>query len=1591
MSKNTIKNITPVSSKANNSVAANVQESKQGIQKDEHYEKEANSIAEQVVKSNDPPVDNNVLPKPVKPVVTPLVQKKKDDDDDDDEFTLNQNIQLKPLSFAKESSMEKGVSETTWLQRKIEGSQGGGEDISSDTREYMENRFQMDFSRVKVHNNTTADELSTRLQAKAFTTGNNIYFKKGNYNPHTKDGKQLLAHELTHVVQQNTELSPVIQRLPDGWVPPRAEIRANLTNVTFLPPESVTTLHLTYRQQGYAIILKTLIEDQYEEGLENRIPQIGAHWGRWSDPDLRPTDETETVIRSISIETPIMSELIEWLQSNNYRVSGISERELHIMRQGNSSVDLYSVLREYFPSWLTLFIFQRLMARHQSLLTEYREDMERANSTYETTVYANQSDRPDVYERTVSALSVSVDVLEAIRQDLIIGSLDTTSNFYRLIWREVDFGLPDTIRDEMLAARFLSFCYTQPEYARRASQEHAARIEIIRRFVNIAIPQASLREGEEVLFDSPSPYNVPPMAATITSYPPLLPLPGFSSTLPVSLAVRGANYDFSMDLVTRNISDSAAVVFRYDYQWQMAYLPLDTILSLENPEAIDQAEGETLEPSLGTEIIERMNRAARYREQDIETMEDELGIFSITTRPLVEINALLRSLGAVISSVWREINQPRHEETFVFSRPGLYFVSCLAGYQPEGDEAVVRVPSSAIYPYPVYVQDPERLASHYLYNSQSQVMSQHRRIDAIRERLGGSEDLSEEERSELQQELHELQILIGNDLGAEIVLRRDAIVRAVFEREKLRIEHLPEEQLTEQLNTRLQTIETALSSNNAYTEALVTLAGQIIEERSDASRDDRTYYRPLKQGLDRYSSILTVRGRRGLSNPLRLRAYFIGDEGATIPLNLEYVHNEEDNEYIISDLTTPDSEDTSIGDDETDEENTPAIVLGVVKLLREMSYGQRGYVAVEWNNHRYVKPVTASPGAIITEGIENVVSIAELALVAAAPFTGGASLAFLVPIGIVGAIPSAYRLIRRIENETYRLDLAMITDIVAILGAGVQVGAALRIVRIPGRIGRIVLGFGPNALQGIIITATLWEEIEQVSNDTNLSEGAKRARILAAFGSALYQLGMMVGQDAMDLAYERGAPRPADVDAPTHAPDAEPGLHAPDVETPAPVPDAEAGHPVPDVETPAPVPDAEAGQPAPDAETSGQAPEPSLHESIEETLARGQAAREHGHVSSEVRSLTIRLEGLLRQFESLRQRAIESNNPRLAEAIEDYIHQARDVHRELMDNQDNLDAQGTARDLIDTMTETRNHLRGQIEPQPDVEEGSPDEADPTPEQPQDIVPTTPVPEGGTSSAPEVTHQTPADLIGPDGFEGTHGARLNELYERYKDQDPHRVDVTPEEWAYRTRGEARGLLDSLLPEGWARRASRRRGSSEHGIVDVTVTREMVEDYPSDVTFETPIQVGDTLPLRQSSDRPSTSVLRRLFIDRLSVMSSDARAHFNEAVRRTIERYSMPELRERGLVFFDEDGQQRFWPADDLGNAWEVHHIIELRWGGTNAPDNLIAIPYREHNSISAWWRRWAERILQDPALQEAFDDPDAQGEHRPELPETLNFE
>lgn len=92
-------------------------------------------------------------------------------------------------------------------------SASGGQPLPPSVRAFFAPRFGQDFSQVRVHASNQAAESARAIQARAFTFGQTVAFANGEYAPHTRAGRKLLAHELAHVAQQQGDsLGPIVQR-----------------------------------------------------------------------------------------------------------------------------------------------------------------------------------------------------------------------------------------------------------------------------------------------------------------------------------------------------------------------------------------------------------------------------------------------------------------------------------------------------------------------------------------------------------------------------------------------------------------------------------------------------------------------------------------------------------------------------------------------------------------------------------------------------------------------------------------------------------------------------------------------------------------------------------------------------------------------------------------------------------------------------------------------------------------------------------------------------------------------------------------------------------------------------------------------------------------------------------------------------------------------------------------------------------------------------------------------------------------------------------------------------------------------------------
>lgn len=129
---------------------------------------------------------------------------------------INTNRPVPSLSPAAGSTLQtardSGTPNAHGLSNHIASRLGGGAPLPAQTRRFMESGFGRNFSDVRIHTDATSHQLNQRLNAHAFTTGRDIFFSRGGFQPESSAGRHLLAHELAHVVQQRGAPVLSIQR-----------------------------------------------------------------------------------------------------------------------------------------------------------------------------------------------------------------------------------------------------------------------------------------------------------------------------------------------------------------------------------------------------------------------------------------------------------------------------------------------------------------------------------------------------------------------------------------------------------------------------------------------------------------------------------------------------------------------------------------------------------------------------------------------------------------------------------------------------------------------------------------------------------------------------------------------------------------------------------------------------------------------------------------------------------------------------------------------------------------------------------------------------------------------------------------------------------------------------------------------------------------------------------------------------------------------------------------------------------------------------------------------------------------------------------
>ena len=181
-----------------------------------------------------------------------------------------EELQMKPI--LQRNGGVGGGAASEKLEQKIESARGSGQSLDSGLQTKMGDAMGADFSGVKIHTDSQSDQLNRSIQAKAFTTGKDVFFRQGAYAPQSEGGQELIAHELTHVVQQGgagIQTKPTLQAKtsPPG-MSYKKDNKTNLKAIARQPQSSPKISHLAPK----TIQREVLLDPGIKADVKNKTP-----------------------------------------------------------------------------------------------------------------------------------------------------------------------------------------------------------------------------------------------------------------------------------------------------------------------------------------------------------------------------------------------------------------------------------------------------------------------------------------------------------------------------------------------------------------------------------------------------------------------------------------------------------------------------------------------------------------------------------------------------------------------------------------------------------------------------------------------------------------------------------------------------------------------------------------------------------------------------------------------------------------------------------------------------------------------------------------------------------------------------------------------------------------------------------------------------------------------------------------------------------------------------------------------------------------------------------------------------------------------
>jgi hypothetical protein len=326
------------------SVAPIAIEKEEGLQRKEEEEEEVQTNPEPLIPSvqRKEEEEETVQPKLGETIFRSAEEASEDerekaDNSTDSGLTINpKHISLYPSDVVQRSGRGPPL-DSSQIHTSLTFTKGSGTALPDATRNTMESRFGANFSSVRVHTDSHAAHMSRDLHAQAFTHQNHIYFGAGKYNPHTADGSRLLAHELTHTIQQGAAGSLYRKRevaLPA--IPQHIQRKEAADNE--VRPELKRAVHMARMESGF-------VNSKFKDAEGKRVG-----WRRL-------LEYFQTSMGAEQILPPGSS----YQTGKVFEESIVYHREAHDVQVVNPKTGLTEKgSRDALPSWCGIFVFWAL-------------------------------------------------------------------------------------------------------------------------------------------------------------------------------------------------------------------------------------------------------------------------------------------------------------------------------------------------------------------------------------------------------------------------------------------------------------------------------------------------------------------------------------------------------------------------------------------------------------------------------------------------------------------------------------------------------------------------------------------------------------------------------------------------------------------------------------------------------------------------------------------------------------------------------------------------------------------------------------------------------------------------------------------------------------------------------------------------------------------------------------------------------------------------------------------------------------------------------------------------------------------------------